>query len=117
MQKIKLDCDACGAPLEIEHPGFYRCPHCGRTYLIEGIMEPRPSRPNLKMKNEKKKSAPASINQGTQSTPKVSEEDIIKIKELLYKGSKVQAVKLYLDKIGGGLREAKDFVDAIAKTL
>jgi hypothetical protein len=116
MQKIRLDCDACGAPLEIDRPGLYKCSHCGRTYLVGGQAAPETLPPAPRQKPTRKTPQPTPISP-TPNTPQAGEDLTIQIKALLAKGLKIQAVKLYKDATGLGLRESKDFVDAIEKNI
>ena len=115
MQKIKLDCDACGAPLEdVDRTGFFKCPYCGRSYIFEeGLRTGREQR--------RKQSPKVKIDQlpeitVDQRTSPVSEELIGKVKALLANRMKIQAIKLYRDETGAGLKDAKDFVESLEET-
>jgi hypothetical protein len=58
----------------------------------------------------------AGVPAGPPPSPGI-EAMVAQIKELLAKGAKIQAVKLYREATGAGLREAKDFVDGIEAGL
>ena len=110
MKKIKLDCDACGAPLQdVDRTGFFECPYCGRSYIFEE---------GLRTGGKQRKKRSSQVKPGQlpeipleQRTSPVSEELIRKIKSLLANGLKIQAIKLYRDETGAGLKDAKDFVE------
>jgi hypothetical protein len=48
----------------------------------------------------------------TDNAPPVSPGDT-QVLELLRAGKKIPAIKLYREKVGGGLKEAKDYVEAL----
>lgn len=111
MRKIKLDCDACGAPLPVADPaGLYKCPYCGRSYFIEG--DARPGAGQQRKRPKITGVRPARIPE-ERKTVAITEEMMSKIKELLSRGAKIQAIKLYRDETGVGLKEAKDYVENI----
>ena len=88
-----LRCPACSAPLEIpaQHAATSRCPYCGVAVLLS-------ERP-----------------QGTQAaTNDPHAETIAEVVRILQAGHMIQAVKLYRERFGVGLKEAKDAVDQIS---
>jgi len=112
MQKIKLDCDACGAPLQdIDRLGLFECPYCGWSYIFkEDLRTGGEQRKNqsLKVKTDQ----PSEIQVDRRTSP-VSEELIEEISALLANGMKIQAIKLYRDETGADLKDAKDFVESL----
>jgi len=112
MQKIKLDCDACGAPLqEFGRLGLFKCPYCGRSYIFEEDLRTggeQRKKQSLKTKTYKLPEIPTD-----RRTSPVSEELIEKVKALLANRMKIQAIKLYRDETGAGLKDAKDFVETL----
>jgi hypothetical protein len=47
----------------------------------------------------------------------MSTPDLEQIKELLFKGQKIEAIKIYREKTGKDLKDSKDAVDAFEKEL
>ena len=81
MQKIKLDCDACGAPmLDAERLGFYKCPYCGISYMIEGNLGPKPDQPKKQSRSSQNRLP--DIPEDRQTEP-IREELVGEIKEYL----------------------------------
>jgi DNA-binding beta-propeller fold protein YncE/DNA-directed RNA polymerase subunit RPC12/RpoP len=88
-----LRCPACSAPLEIptQHAATSRCPYCGVGVLL------------------------SERHQGTQAATNDPHADTIaEVVRILQTGHMIQAVKLYRERFGVGLKEAKDAVDRIA---
>jgi uncharacterized Zn finger protein (UPF0148 family) len=112
MQKIKLDCDACGAPLqEIDRPGLYKCPYCGWLYALKEDLRTdseQQQRQSVKTKSVK----PPEIKVDRRTSP-VSENLKEKISALWANGMKIQAIKLYRDETGSDLTDAKNFVEIL----
>jgi ribosomal protein L7/L12 len=110
MQKVKLDCDACGAPLEnINHLELYKCPYCGRSYMFKDEFQ-------ADSKPARKHPAQAKTNHIIEVQPYQRQfsnrtELIAKIRAMSAAGQKIQAIKLYRDELGTSLTEAKDFVE------
>jgi len=50
-------------------------------------------------------------------TDSLPEEDITAIREALFAGRKIEAIKRYRECTGQGLREAKDFIDSLNEEL
>jgi uncharacterized Zn finger protein (UPF0148 family) len=115
MQKIKLDCDACGAPLQnIDRTGLFKCAYCGRSYIFEeGLRTGGEQRKKQSLKIKTDQLPEVSVDQRTSP---VSEELIGKVKALLANRMKIQAIKLYRDETGAGLKDAKDFVESLEET-
>ena len=114
MQKIKLDCDACGAPLEdVDRTGFFKCPYCGRSYIFEEGL--RTGREQRRKQSPKAKTDQFPEIPVAQRTSPISGELTEKVKELLANRMKIQAIKLYRDETGAHLTEAKDFVENLEK--
>ena len=113
MQKIKLDCDACGAPLQdVDRLGLFKCPFCGRSYFFKEDL--RTGSKQRKKQPWKAKTDKPPENMGDRRTSPVSAELIGKIRALLAHGDKIPAIKLYRDETGSDLKEAKDFVESLA---
>jgi len=116
MQKIKLDCDACGAPLqEVDRPGLFECPYCGRSYIFEAGL--RTGGEGRKKHSPKAKADQITEIPAEQRTSPVSDETIGKIKALLAKRMKIQAIQLYREETGAGLKDAKDFVESLEERM
>jgi ribosomal protein L7/L12 len=56
------------------------------------------------------RAAPPELSRESQNAAALAE-----IRRLALRGSKIAAVRLYLDTFGGGLKQAKDAVDAMAR--
>jgi ribosomal protein L7/L12 len=112
MQKIKLDCDACGAPLkEIDRPGLCKCPNCGWSYAEkEDLRTDSEQRQGQTLKAKSVK--PPEMKVDRRTSP-VSENLKEKISALLANGMKIQAIKPYRDETGADLKNAKHFVESI----
>jgi hypothetical protein len=50
-------------------------------------------------------------------TTPISDDDWSRIKEALYAGQKIEAIKLYRELTSAGLKDAKDAVEALEKEL
>ena len=50
----------------------------------------------------------------TESQP---EHDLTPVADALFRGRKIEAIKLYRESHGGGLKEAKDFVEQLESRL
>jgi LSD1 subclass zinc finger protein len=97
MEIKSLNCPNCSAPLTV-NPGetAIKCAHCGSDLRISSSGE-------------------ASLFFGTQpgQTPAIPGLDMAEVERLTRAGQKINAIKLVREKTNWGLREAKDFVDAI----
>jgi ribosomal protein L7/L12 len=112
MQKFKLDCDACGAPLQnVDRQDVFKCPYCGRSYLFKEDFQAA-SQPVENHPPKAKTSHPVEI-QEYQRKYSSREELIDKVRTLCAGGNKIQAIKLYRDETGSRLTEAKDFVESL----
>lgn len=90
----RLQCPACSGPLDLPHTHSttVRCPYCGTGVLLTerlGRVEA------------------SAAHEGHPET-------IAEVVRLLRAGRKIEAVKLYRERFGGGLKEAKDAVERIA---
>ena len=116
MKKIKLDCDACGAPLQdVGRLGLFKCPYCGRSYIFEEAL--RTSSDKRKKQSVKTKTDQLPKIPLDRRTSPISEESIEKIKTLLANRMKIMAIKLYRDETGAHLTEAKDFVESLEERM
>ncbi|MCJ7583386.1 MAG: ribosomal protein L7/L12 [Anaerolineales bacterium] len=116
MQKVKLDCESCGAPLQdVDRAGYFKRPYCGRSYIFKEDLrtggEQRKKR-SLKAKTNH----PPEIPVDRRTSP-VSEELIEKVKALLANKMKIHSIKLFRDETGAGLKEAKDFVESLEERM
>jgi len=102
-----FSCPACGAPLDYpaEHTPAVRCPYCDSTVVI-----PRPAeRDDLRVEHSQPESPISANLMGDQL------ETITSIAQRLQAGKKIEAIKLYRDAFGVGLKEAKEAVEAMAR--
>jgi uncharacterized Zn finger protein (UPF0148 family) len=116
MQKIKLDCDACGAPLQnVDNLDIFKCPYCGRSYIFkEDYRAGGKQVENHPLKA--KISHPTEIHVDQRKF--YSREELIdKIRTLSANGNKIQAIKLYRDETRVSLTEAKDFVESLIEKM
>lgn len=93
-------CPKCGAPQDY-HGGAaatIQCPYCETTLIVPP--ELRTGSPNATMSN-------AAWTRETNA--------LVEIKRLLDNKQKIQAIKVYREHFGGGLRDAKDAVEAIER--
>ena len=100
MQKFKLDCDACGAPLQnVDRQDIFKCPYCGRSYIFKEDFQAG----RKQVENHPLKAKTYHHNEIPEYQRKYSsrEELIDKIRELSANGNKIQAIKLYRDETGG----------------
>lgn len=61
--------------------------------------------------------ASAASSSSRLSVGNMPEEDAIKMTELIFAGQKIQAIKMYREAARIGLKESKDFIDALEKQL
>lgn len=88
-------CPACSAPLTYEGNPMQQCTFCNSTVIVPGSV----------------------INHSTpeQNAFGDTAAKIAEIKRLVYQNEKIQAVKLYRETFGTGLKESKDAVEEIAR--
>lgn len=91
-------CDSCAAPLEFEgaNSRFQRCSFCGNQVLIPA---------------EVRQAFDSHFNFGGDLIGQAKK--LKEIKNLALSGNTIQAIKLYRETFGCGLKEAKDAVDNI----
>lgn len=97
MEIKSLNCPNCSAPLSI-NPGdtAIKCAHCGSDLRISSSGE-----------------ASLFFGNAPGSSPAIPGLDVAEVERLTRAGQKINAIKLVREKTNWGLREAKDFVDAI----
>ena len=97
MEIKSLNCPNCSAPITV-NPGdtAIKCSHCGSDLRISSAGE-------------------ASMFFGTQpeASPSIPGLDMTEVERLTRAGQKINAIKLVREKTGWGLKESKDFVDAL----
>ena len=100
----ELRCNACGAALHYE-PGV-ACDHCGTEYAldvpVEGVIE---------FSFEEAEEDVPDIAASAEAGPPPYEAEVL---SWLREGKKVQAVKVVRAHTGLGLRESKEYVEALA---
>jgi DNA-directed RNA polymerase subunit RPC12/RpoP len=98
-----LNCPQCGAPLDPSNLDgtTIRCPYCGNVALL----------------TEEVSGRPAPMNSGGMQgafAPMIGEAlKVAEIKRLVERGYKIDAIKLYRETFGVGLKEAKDAVERL----
>ncbi len=100
-QSKTFTCPKCGAPQDYTGGSAptIQCPYCETTLIVPEAL--RTPAPNFTTFN------PAEI---TREATKLAE-----IKRLADGGNKIQAIKLFRETFGGGLKEAKDAVEALER--
>ena len=118
MDKSKLVCDACGAPINLsEERNIMRCPYCGAKYLIESTYLPAAEKPIdrvdegiIQLLSEPSISRFKYLNRETQL--KVIEE----LKD--YVGPKcIYAIRIIRMQTNVGLNEGKEILERIKLLL
>jgi len=93
-----FNCIACSAPLEFEGTTIQKCRYCGASVIVPGEMfqtgDSRPSPPG---------------KFGGRA------ERLEEIRRLIRSGRKIEAIKVFRETFGTGLKEAKDAVEAIER--
>ena len=92
-----LKCPSCGAPLEAISE-VMRCPYCGTHVSFQSG------------KNNVGASTPASTPVNVPADPSVTQL-VDKLVAMCRAGQKIQAIKLYRERTGGSLTEAKNAVE------
>ena len=102
----ELRCNACGAALHYE-PGaaVITCAHCGTEYALE-----TPTEGFIEFTIEGAEDVPAVTPSPEPERPPYEEEVLTWLRE----GKKVQAIKVVRAHTNMGLRECKDYVEALA---
>lgn len=82
-----MNCRKCGGPLQT---GWRACPHCGMA-----LEQPVPASPPVDL------------------MPPLSEDAATEVRYWLDQGKKINAIKVYRERTGIGLKEANDIVEAL----
>jgi hypothetical protein len=98
----KFNCPSCGAPLDIpvNVGATLRCPYCDASVVVPEHMRPAETRESVSVQR-----ASFTLEPGDP------------IFDALKAGNKIEAIKLYRERTGVGLKEAKDVIDAIQAGL
>ena len=104
----ELRCNACGAALHYEAgAAVITCGHCGTEYAletpVEGVLE-------FTLEEAEEEEAAAEREAAEPERPPYEAEVLSWLRE----GKKVQAVKVVRAQAGLGLRESKEYVEALA---
>lgn len=94
-----FNCASCSAPLDFTGEVTQKCEHCGST-----VIAPR----DLFYAND-----PAAFSDLSALTGRALK--IAEIQRLIHDGQKIQAIKVFRETFGVGLKEAKDAVEAIER--
>jgi LSD1 subclass zinc finger protein len=87
-QVASLNCPSCGAPLDLTgSQAAVKCPFCGNVAIVPEELR--------------------------QSMPHKSAELFADVAELARLFRKIEAIKLYRQKTGAGLAEAKNYLDRL----
>lgn len=99
-------CPACGAPLDYpaDNATAVRCPYCDST-----VLTPQTVKEQASIKQAEPELT-TSVNLGGDQI-----EAITRIVQLHQAGKKIEAIKLYREAFGSGLKEAKEAVEAMAR--
>jgi sugar lactone lactonase YvrE len=101
-----FSCPSCGAPLDYKSPNepVIECSFCGNKVIVPAELQSRPD-----------KQAVFASSFGSEVTGQQIDA-IGEIAAHLAAGRKIEAVKLYRETFGVGLKEAKEAVDTLQKT-
>ncbi|MBI4671697.1 MAG: hypothetical protein HY741_08535 [Chloroflexi bacterium] len=93
-------CPKCGAPQDYTGgaAATIQCPYCETTLIVP---------PELRTTSSNAAMSDAAWTRESAA--------LVEIKRLLESGQKIQAIKVYREHFGGGLKDAKDAVEAIAR--
>lgn len=102
-----FNCPSCGAPLDIDADSdpVIRCPYCKGTVVV-------PAELRLPAVG-KKPQAPVVLEGGIGSAFQQAAQ-LAEVTRLAQAGQKIEAIKLFRQLTGVGLKDAKDVVDGIA---
>ena len=100
-QSLTFTCPKCGAPQNYQGGAAptIQCPYCDTTLIVPEAL--RTTTPNFAAFNTTEITREAAV--------------LAEIKKLADDGKKIQAIKLYRETFGTGLKEAKDAVEAIER--
>ncbi len=96
-------CPACSAPLEFEGKMMQKCLHCGGNVIVPSDM----------MRSSDVFGSRGSLDFNDLSNVTGKALKIAEIQRLIQSKQKIYAIKLFRETFGGGLKEAKDAVDAM----
>ena len=89
-----MTCPRCGACIDSAGEPTVKCGSCGTSIIVPVELRATAHEPSVESQNA---------------------AALAEIKRLASRGSKIAAVRLYLQTFGGGLRQAKDAVDALTR--
>ena len=92
-------CPSCAAPLEFEGKMMQKCPFCGSNVIAPSELFHRPVT-----------SATMDFSSLTGKALKIAE-----IQQEIQRGNKINAIKIFRETFGTGLKEAKDAVEAMER--
>lgn len=98
-------CPACAAPLEFEGKMMQKCLHCGSNVIV----------PSDVMRSSNVFGSPGVLDFNDLSNVTGNALKIAEIQRLIQSKQKIYAIKLFRETFGGGLKEAKDAVDALER--
>jgi hypothetical protein len=105
-----LTCPNCGAPVQIDaEASAAECTFCGSTLRI---LEDQAHQKIAEVTSRPMRDGPGGVSRT--GRPDFNEEPI---RQLVLQGKKIEAIKLYRDQTGAGLKEAKDAVEAMQRQL
>jgi ribosomal protein L7/L12 len=93
----QIDCPNCGAPIDSSERA---CPYCGAA-----IKASSPVPPQAQMDRD--------LFSGNISLNANDADEFRAVREQIARGNKIEAIKIYREKTGVGLKEAKDAVEAM----
>lgn len=98
-------CPSCNAPLEFEGKMMQKCKFCGSSVIV----------PSSAIQNSNAFGGFGEMNFGDFSDLKGKALKIAEIQQLIQSGNKIQAIKVFRETFGTGLKEAKDAVEAMER--
>ncbi|RPH58015.1 MAG: zinc-ribbon domain-containing protein, partial [Chloroflexi bacterium] len=93
----QIDCPNCGAPID---SGERACPYCGAA-----IKASAPVPPQIQLDRD--------LFSGNIGLNANDSDEFREVREQIARGNKIEAIKIYREKTGVGLKEAKDAVEAL----
>jgi hypothetical protein len=96
-------CPSCSAPLEFEGKPVQKCRFCGSSVIV----------PANVLQSSHVFGGAGNLDFGDLSSLTGKALKIAEIQRLIQTGNKIYAIKLFRETFGGGLKEAKDAVDAM----
>lgn len=98
-------CPACSAPLEFEGKMMQKCLHCGSNVIVPADV----------MRQSNSFGNAGSLDFGDLSGLTGKALKLGEIQNLIQSGKKIEAIKLFRETFGVGLKEAKDAVEALER--